>query len=53
MMVKGRSEVSAIGGSKGIPEEEVVKRFGKVMVRVNDRISYGSKILHLLTMLDG
>ncbi len=52
-MVQGRSEVSAIGGSEGIPEGEVVKRSGEVMVQVNDRISYGSKILHLLTMLDG
>ena len=46
--------MSAIGGSEGIPyrDREVVKSFGEVMVRVGDRISYGSRILNLLTMLD-
>ena len=49
MMGKGKSGVNATGGSEGIPEGEVVKRFGEVMVRVGDRISYVSKILSLLT----
>ena len=52
MMVEGRTWVSAIGGSEGMPYGEAVGSFERVMVLAGDRISYGSKILSLLTMSD-
>jgi len=52
MMVKGRTWVSTIGESEGMPYGETVVSVERLMFRAGDRVFYGSKILNLLTMSD-